>query len=197
MHRLDAQKASALLLLSLLATLRAGTATADTREAPWLPGSDWASYNKSLEGQRYSPLTEINPSNATRLAEVCRAPLAARGSLESGLVVVADTLFVTTATDTFAIDPATCRIKWQHTYHRSQEPGLSVNRGVAYLDGRVFRGTDDARLFALDATTGAVLWTDVVGDPTAGEYIASAPLAWNGLVIVGISGGEFGIRGRI
>jgi alcohol dehydrogenase (cytochrome c) len=165
--------------------------------APWQPGSDWESYNKSLDGQRYSPLSEINAANAGGLVEVCRARVAARGSLEAGPVVVGDAMFVTTATDTFAIDPVTCRVRWQHTYHRSQEPGLQVNRGVAYLDGRVFRGTDDARLLALDAATGAELWSDVAGDASLGEYIAAAPLAWNGLVIVGISGGEFGIRGRI
>ncbi|HXS28395.1 MAG TPA: PQQ-binding-like beta-propeller repeat protein, partial [Steroidobacteraceae bacterium] len=177
--------------------LGCGLAAAGMAAEHWQPGSDWETYNKSLEGQRYSPLSEINASNAANLAEVCRAPLAPRGSLESGLVVVGDALFVTTLADTFAIDPVTCRIKWRHTYRRHQEPGLEVNRGVAYLDGRVFRGTDDARLVALDATSGAVLWTDIVGDAAIGEYIASAPLAWNGLVIVGISGGEFGIRGRI
>jgi alcohol dehydrogenase (cytochrome c) len=193
MHRLAAQKRCALLLLSMLATLVAAAEEVGT----WTPGSDWESYNKSLDGQRYSPLSEINAANAAGLVEVCRAPLEARGSLESGLVVVGRSLFVTTATDTLAIDPVTCRIKWRHTYHRSQEPGLQVNRGVAYLDGRVFRGTDDARLIALDAATGTELWSDVVGDASLGEYIAAAPLAWNGLVIVGTSGGEFGIRGRI
>ena len=177
--------------------LTCGLAAASLAAESWQPGSDWETYNKSLEGERYSPLSEINTSNADHLTELCRAPLASRGSLEAGLVVVEDALFVTTATDTLAIDPVTCRVKWRNTYLRHQQPGLSVNRGVAYLDGRVFRGTDDARLVALDAATGAVLWTDIVGDPTVGEYIASAPLAWNGLVIVGISGGEFGIRGRI
>jgi alcohol dehydrogenase (cytochrome c) len=209
MHRSAAQQSCASLLLCVLATLAAAAVTADARapqpgnsptaadEVLWQPGSDWENYNKSLDGQRYSPLSEINVSNAANLSEVCRAPLAARGSLESGLVVVGDSMFVTTATDTFAIDPVTCRTKWRHTYHRSEAPGLSVNRGVAYLDGRVFRGTDDARLVALDASTGKALWTDVVGDASLGEYVAAAPVAWNGLVIVGTSGGEFGIRGRI
>lgn len=193
MHRLAAQKTCALLVLSMLATLAAAAQDA----TPWAPGSDWENYNKSLNGQRYSPLSEISATNAAELMEVCRAPLEARGSLESGLVVVGDSLFVTTATDTLAIDPVTCRMKWRHTYHRSEAPGLSVNRGIAYLDGRVFRGTDDARLVALDASTGEELWSDVVGDASLGEYVAAAPVAWNGLVIVGTSGGEFGIRGRI
>lgn len=170
---------------------------AERSEAAWQPGSDWESYNKTLQGQRYSPLREINVSNVSRLVEVCRARLAAHGSLESGLVVVGDSLYVATPTETFSINPTTCRMNWKSAYHRHQKPGLPVNRGVAYLDGRVFRGTDDARLIALDAATGEVLWTDIVGDPSIGEYISSAPLAWNGLVIVGIAGGEFGIRGRI
>jgi alcohol dehydrogenase (cytochrome c) len=162
-----------------------------------LANADWEGYNKSLDGQRYSRLDQINPSNAANLKEVCRVPVAARGSFQAGPVVIGDSLFVTTPTETFSLDPLTCRVKWQHTYQRAQEPGLSVNRGVAYLNGRVFRGTDDARFFALDANTGREIWTNVVGDATLGEYVASAPVAWNGLVIVGLSGGEFGIRGRI
>ena len=164
---------------------------------PTPPGTDWEGYNKSLEGQRYSLLDQINAANAASLVEVCRVPVAARGSLQSGLVVIGDTMFVATPIDTFALNPMNCRIKWQHTYRRAANPGLSVNRGVAYLSGRVFRGTDDGRLFALDAETGRELWTNVVGDATLGEYVAAAPVAWNGLVIVGLSGGEFGIRGRI
>ena len=184
--------------LSLTVVLTASFATLSWAEPdPSPPGSDWEGYNKSLEGQRYSLLDQINASNAASLVEVCRVPVAARGSLQSGLVVIGDTMFVTTPTDTFALDPVTCRIKWQHTYRRAANPGLSVNRGVAYLSGRVFRGTDDGRLLALDAATGHELWTNVVGDATIGEYVAAAPVAWNGLVIAGISGGEFGIRGRI
>ena len=160
-------------------------------------GADWEGYNKSLDGQRFSPLDQINVSNAASLVEVCRVRVASRGSLQSGLVVTGGSIFVSTATETMALDSTTCRVKWQHSYHRAQDPGLSVNRGVAVLNGRVFRGTDDGRLLALDAATGREVWTSVVGDPTIGEYVVSAPVAWNGLVIVGISGGEFGIRGRI
>ena len=186
----------ALLLAGWVATLPASAAqAADPDPSP--PGSDWEGFNKTLEGQRYSLLDQIKPDNVAKLVEVCRIPLAARGSLQSGLVVIGDMMFATTPTDTFALDPVTCKIKWQHTYHRAQQPGLSVNRGVAYLSGRVFRGTDDGRLLALDAATGRELWTNVVGDATLGEYVAAAPVAWNGLVIAGISGGEFGIRGRI
>jgi alcohol dehydrogenase (cytochrome c) len=164
---------------------------------PALTGADWEGYNNTLDGQRYSLLDQINASNAASLTEVCRVQVAARGSLQAGPVVVGDKLFITTATDTLAIDPVTCRVKWRHVYQRSQPPGLTVNRGAAYASGRVFRGTDDGRLIALNATTGEELWTSVVGDPGVGEYLIAAPVVWNGLVITGISGGEFGIRGRI
>jgi alcohol dehydrogenase (cytochrome c) len=180
-------------LVLLLALTASGKAVA----AASPPGSDWEGYNKSLDGQRYSPLNEINVANAANLVEVCRASVAPRGSLQAGLVVIGDSLFVSTPTETLAIDPVTCRTRWQHSYRRSQEPGLQVNRGVAVLNGRVFRGTDDGRLLALDAATGREVWTSIVGEPAVGEYISAAPIAWNGLVLVGISGGEFGIRGRI
>jgi alcohol dehydrogenase (cytochrome c) len=191
MLRSGSEKLLATCLLSGLATI----AAADTAPSP--TGADWEGYNKTLEGQRYSLLNQINASNAANLAEVCRVRVSARGSLQSGLLVIADSMFLATPTETFALDPVNCRIRWQHTYRRSQEPGLSVNRGVAHLNGRIFRGTDDGRLLALDATTGKEIWTSVVGDPTVGEYVSAAPIAWNGLVILGISGGEFGIRGRI
>ena len=195
MNRRRLHESVALALLFALAAVRASAAPADALPPP--PGADWENYNKSFDGQRYSPLNQINATNAANLTEVCRTRVAARGSLQAGLIVVGDSMFVTTATETLAIDPVTCQIKWQHSYHRSQDPGLSVNRGAAFMSGRVFRGTDDARLVALDAATGAELWMSVLGDASIGEYISAAPVAWNGLVIVGTSGGEFGIRGRI
>jgi len=160
-------------------------------------GGQWEGYNKSLDGQRYSLLTEINVNNVVGLVEVCRIRLADGGSLEAGPVMVGGTLFVTTATDTFALDPVTCRSKWRHRYSRSYPPSQPINRGVAYFGGRVFRGTDDGRLIALDAETGSEVWRDVIGDAALGEYVSSAPVAWNGLIIAGVAGGESGIRGRI
>lgn len=190
------------LVLSLAATTNSyGLNSAEagkggsSAEAP--PGSDWAYYNKTLDGQRYSPLTQINVRNASTLVEVCRLKVSDQGSFQAGLIIVGDTLFATQANDTIALDAATCAVKWRHHYRRSQPGVLPVNRGVAYSNGRLFRGTDDARLIALDAQTGAELWTDVVGDSRLGEWISGAPVAFNGLVIAGTVAGEFGIRGRV
>jgi PQQ-dependent dehydrogenase (methanol/ethanol family) len=187
-------------LLTLAATTTALVMTSTSSVAvtdAYTPGGDWQMYNKTLDGQRYSSLAQINAKNANSLTEVCRAKIADSGGFSSGLVVVDDTMYATTATDTIALDPSNCAIKWRHVYHRSQDAILPLNRGVAYASGRVFRGTDDARLIALDAATGAQLWTDVVGDARLGEFISAAPVVWNGLVITGTVAGEFGIRGRV
>jgi alcohol dehydrogenase (cytochrome c) len=172
-------------------------ASAPAATAAYTPGGDWPVYNGTLDGQRYSPLAQINLQNAGQLAEVCRLPIAELGSFQSGLIVVGDTMYATTDTDTIALDAATCAVKWRYVYHRHQTTLYPVNRGAAYANGRLFRGTDDARLIALDAHTGAELWTDVVGDARRGELISGAPIAWNGLVFTGTAVGDFGVRGRV
>ena len=73
-----------------------------------------------------------------------------------------------------------------------------VNRGVAYSDGRLFRGTGDAHVVAIDAGDGRQLWDVAIGDPKIGESAPLAPIAWNGLVFAGNAGGDnFGVAGRI
>jgi alcohol dehydrogenase (cytochrome c) len=189
---------SRLALHCLLGVALGGFATVPlTEAAPASAGSQWEGYNKSLDSQRYSPLTEINSTNAGTLVETCRVQVAKRGSFQSGLVVVDGTMFATTSTDTLALDPLTCAVKWRHEYSRAQNATVPINRGIAYLNGRVFRGTDDGRLLALDALTGKEVWSNVVGDPRLGELIDGAPIAWNGLVITGTAISDLGARGRI
>lgn len=174
-----------------------GAAPPSTSVGEPTPGGDWPMYNKSLDGQRYSPLSQINLQNAASLAEICRFRVSDQGAFQSGLIVVGNTMFATTATDTIALDPTNCSVKWRHHYLRSQDFAFPINRGVGYGNGRLFRGTDDDRVIALDAATGAELWSDIIGDPRLGEWVSAAPVAWNGLVIVGTAGGDAGIRGRI
>ena len=120
--------------------------------------------------------------------------------MESGPVVVGGVLYVTTPKNTYAIDAATCALRWKHTYDYSPSPpfDLKVNRGVAYLDGRLYRGANDGRVYALDARTGDELWNVVAADPSKGETFPAAPAAWNGLVFIGNAGGDnFGVTGRL
>ena len=162
--------------------------------------ADWLTYNRTLEGNRGSPLAEIDTTNVTRLRPVCTVRLGERAAFQSGPVVVGGTMFVTTAEQTWAIDAATCEVRWRHQYRYHPRPDfdLKVNRGVAWAAGRVFRGANDGRVYALDAYTGEELWNVVVGDVKKGETFPAAPLAWSGLVFIGNAGGDnFGVTGRI
>jgi alcohol dehydrogenase (cytochrome c) len=164
------------------------------------PTADWSTYNRTLEGDRASPLAEIDTANVASLRQTCAFDLHERTPLESGPVVVAGTLYLTTAQRTYAIDAATCALRWAHTYRYRPRPDfdLKVNRGVAYADGRVFRGANDGRVYALDARTGAELWNVAAGDPKKGETFPAAPVAWGGLVFIGNAGGDnFGVTGRM
>jgi alcohol dehydrogenase (cytochrome c) len=162
--------------------------------------ADWLTYNRSLEGHRGSPLADIDTGNVARLRPVCTFPLGERASFQSGPVVVGGTMFVTTVTGTWALDAATCALRWKHQYRYDPKPDfdIKVNRGVAYASGRVFRGANDGRVYALDAYTGEELWNVVVGDVKKSETFPAAPIAWNGLVFIGNAGGDnFGVTGRM
>ena len=161
------------------------------------PGSQWLSYNNRLDGQRYSPLKEITPENVAQLGEVCRVQVDGPTSFHAGMVVTDGTLYTSTGRYTLAIDATTCAVRWKHTYLPDEERSGPSNRGVAVMDGRVFRGTGDARLLALDAATGKVLWKNVLGTGALGESAPMVPLAWQGVVYMGIAGSEFGVRGRV
>jgi alcohol dehydrogenase (cytochrome c) len=161
---------------------------------------DWPTYNRSLEGHRGSPLAEIDTGNVARLRPVCTFPLGERASFQSGPVVVGGTMFVTTAEGTWALDAATCALRWKHEYRYHPRPDfdIKVNRGVGWTSGRLYRGANDGRVYALDAYTGKELWNVAVGDVERGETFPAAPIVWSGLVFIGNAGGDnFGVTGRM
>lgn len=162
---------------------------------------DWATYNNAYAGTRFSPLGAIDTADVGALQPVCSFPLHERVNFQSGMLAVGGTLYFTTATETFAIDAATCALRWKHTYRFAPGPPFDpnrTNRGVAYLDGRLFRGANDGRVYALDARTGRELWNVVAGDPSIGEIFPAAPIAWRNLVFIGNAGGDdFGVTGHM
>lgn len=160
-------------------------------------GRQWLTYNNDYAGQRYSFLEEINAKNAASLTEVCRVQVAAGGSFHSGPLLIDGVLYAVTHDDTLALDPTNCRVIWKHHYTPvGFEPAVG-NRGLAYASGRLFRGTGDGHLLALDARTGEVIWKSTIVDTNRGECLSAAPIAWNGLVILGTACGDMGARGRI
>ena len=111
-------------------------------------------------------------------------------AFESGLIMVDNALIGTTEFDIFSLNPATCAENWRT---HMDYPGalLPANRGAAYMDGMLFRGTQDGRVLAFDFKTGKQLWETTIADPKHGESVPSAPIAWDGLVYVGNAGGDY------
>ncbi len=161
--------------------------------------TNWLSYNHNVNGQRYVPLAQINAANAAELGEVCRVQVDDIGSFQTALLHIDGVLYFTTANDTLAVDSASCEVLWRHHYEDEEleTTALRVNRGLAYANGRLFRGTVDGRFMAIDAVDGATLWVHQVGDAQLGEFFSAAPQVYQGLVIMGAAGGDWGIRGRV
>lgn len=159
-------------------------------------------YGMGYAQQRYSPLAKINRSNVRNLVPVWSAGLSNLLGQEAQPIVYQGVMYVTTHASTFAIDALTGRQLWKNDLEYAPEVprivccGL-VNRGVAIYQGKVFRTTLDAYVQALDAKTGRQLWKSLAIDYKAGYSMTVAPLVANGVLITGISGGEYGTRGFI
>ena len=106
-----------------------------------VPDADWRTYNRTVAGDRFSPLTEITRANVGQLREVCRYALPEVTSLQTGPIVIAGVLYFTTDTISYAIDAANCAEQWKYVRHSATPHPLAVHRGFAYLDGRLFRET--------------------------------------------------------
>jgi alcohol dehydrogenase (cytochrome c) len=178
------------------------TQSATSVAAPAAPGDapgDWPSYNRTLASDRFSPLAEIDRNNVGGLALLCAYTLPEVAALQAGPIVIAGTMYFTTERNSYAIDAATCAEKWRVERLSSRPSPLGVQRGFAYLNGRLFRGTSDAHVLALDAADGHTLW-DVALDPagTPGLSMPMAPIAANGLVFIGNAGGDqTGVTGHV
>ena len=162
------------------------------------PGS-WLTYSGSYGAQRYSTLDQIDRDNVGGLQPAWVYQTRSTQKFEVSPLVVDGVMYITEPpSDATALDLRTGRPIWR--YRRSLPEGIvtccgQVNRGVALLDDQVFLGTVDAHLVALDARTGRVNWDIEVADFSGGYAITVAPLALKDKIIVGIAGGEYGIRG--
>jgi alcohol dehydrogenase (cytochrome c) len=165
--------------------------------APVGAAGDWPSYNKTLTSERFSDLSRINTQNVGKLKVLCTYDTKQFTSFETGPIMVEGALIGTTEFDIFSLDPATCVENWRT---HEDYPGyiLPTNRGAAYLDGMLFRGTEDGRVLAYDFKTGKRVWETTIADTKKGEAVPAAPIAWNGLVFIGNAGGDFkGGKGRM
>ena len=165
------------------------------------PGA-WLTYSGGYSGQRHSTLDQITTANVAGLRPTWVYQVAGQGQMETSAIVADGMMYVTEPPTTVtALDPRNGRPIWSYVRPMPSDLRLigfpATNRGVAILDDMVYVGSLDGALIALDAQTGAVRWETKVADNGTGHSITMAPLAVRGKVIVGISGGEAGIRGFI
>jgi|TARA_Y100000294_G_C8556617_1_gene337423 alcohol dehydrogenase (cytochrome c) len=161
---------------------------------------NWLMYRGTYNGHGYSELNQINSRNVDRLKPLWAFSTGLREGHQSPPVVNNGYMFITTPHNhVLALDAATGELIWRYVRElpEDQVQMHPTNRGVALYEDLVFMATADCYVVALDARTGEVVWETEVGDYTTGYYMTLAPLAAEGRVMVGVSGGEFGIRGFI
>src|SRR5580704_5585222 len=165
---------------------------------------NWAGHGGSSDETDYSALQQVNGANVGRLGLAWYLNLPDERMLEATRVEVNGVLYFTGSyAKVYATDAVNGRLLWTYDpeiwKHGPQKLryALPCNRGVAYADGRVFVGTIDGRLIALDAKTGALLWSTETTAPGSVQTITGAPRAFNGKIIIGNGGADFGARGYV
>ena len=161
---------------------------------------NWLMYRGTYDGWGYSGLSGINTGNVKNLKPLWTYSTGMTEAHQAPPIVNEGHLFITTPHNhVLALDARTGSLNWR--YQRELPEDLMqlhpTNRGVALHGDKVYLATADAFLVALDAATGEVVWEQQVEDYLNGYYMTLAPLAAEGLILVGVSGGEFGIRGFI
>jgi len=192
----------ALIATGLVASAHAAVTDRDI-EADATTTGNVLSWGMGTQGQRYSPLAQVNASNVQNLVPVWSFSFGGekqRGQ-ESQPLVHNGKMFVSASySRMYALDVRTGAKLWQYE-HRLPEGIMPccdvVNRGPALYDNLVIFGTLDAQLVALDQNTGKVVWKEKLDDYKAGYSYTAAPIIAKGLVLTGVSGGEFGIVGRV
>ncbi|HXJ37743.1 MAG TPA: PQQ-binding-like beta-propeller repeat protein, partial [Bryobacteraceae bacterium] len=162
---------------------------------------NWLTYSGDYSAHRYSALDQITPQNVKQLRPLWVHQIDALDKAETTPLVVDGVMYVTESpSNVVALDTRTGRAMWSFLRAIPKDVRLccgQVNRGVALLGDSVFVGTVDAHLIALDRKTGSVRWDVTVADYKTGHAITAAPLAVKDKIVIGIAGGEFGIRGFV
>ena len=157
----------------------------------------WLMYNKGYKAQRHSALNLVNAGNVAGLKRVCTFDTKDDGGFQATPQVYKGVIFITQMYRTFALDARTCKALWIHKYVTPDSSVLTTNRGLAIADGVLYRGTPNAHLIAIDAGTGRQLWDTKVADSTVGYFHSAAPVYYNGKVLIGDAGADWGIKAKM
>ena len=166
--------------------------------------SNWAAQAGDYSNHRYSTLNQINAGNVGQLQVAWTMSTGVLRGHEGSPLVIGDTMYVHTPfpNNVYAVNLKDQSFKWKYEPKQNADvvPVMccdTVNRGLAFGGGKILLQQADTTLVALDANTGKVAWTAKNGDPKIGETNTNAPHVFKNTVITGISGGEFGVRGRL
>lgn len=159
------------------------------------PGANWLTYAGDYQGKRHSSLTQITAANAGSLAPQWVYHVPKANGLRTNPLVYNGVMYVTATNEVRALDARTGRLIWEFKDSRAKLE--RVNRGAAILGDRIFFVTSDVHLVALDRRNGAVLWQKQYGRTEDGLYSTAAPVAIKDRVIVGVGGGDSGMRGYV
>jgi len=160
---------------------------------------NWIHSNGNYDNTRFYPGNQINTGNVGKLKPSFVFQTAVLDSMETAPIVVNGVMFLTTSFNhVYAIDAATGQEFWHYKHKMGPITTFCCgpnNRGVAVSEGKLFMGTLDAKLVALDAKSGKLLWEVQIADPEKGYSETMAPVAVGGKVLIGTNGGEYGVRG--
>src|SRR6202041_2866864 len=166
-------------------------------------GADWSMYGRTTDEQRFSPLSQINEQTIGRLGLAWSKELGTTRGLEATPIVANGVIYTTVEWSVaLAMDARTGAILWTFDpkVNRAHARTICcdvVNRGVALYQGKVYLGTLDGRLTALDAKSGHPVWDVVTVDQSKPYAITGAPRIVKGMVLIGNAGSEFGVRGYL
>ncbi len=164
-------------------------------------GVNFLHSNMSYSQTRYYPAAQINAGNVAQLRPAFSFQTEVLESMETAPIVVDGIMYITTSYNhVYALDAVTGKEFWHYKHKMGPVTTYCCgpnNRGVAIMGDRLFMGTLDAQLIALDAKSGKVLWAKEIADPELGYSETMAPVAVDGKILIGTNGGEYGIRGFV
>ena len=159
--------------------------------------SSWLMTNKSYDGHRYVSLNQINPSNVANLTEVCAFRSGINAPAQATPLLYQDRLYLSIGQTTVALDARNCSQIWKHEWVPRGKVLSPPNRGVAIKDGRVYRGTSDGYLIALDMDSGKLLWERQIASAAENHYLSMPAMVVDDRMIYGTAGADFGSHGWI
>ena len=176
-----------------------GPVTSAMLTNPATPSDNWLQYGGNYRNFRHSPLTTLNPASVANLTVAWAKPTGTLGQFEASPVVYGGVMYVTSSYNRlFAMDAKTGAMLWRYDHQQDKNQRLCCgppNRGVGIAGDLVLMGTLDAHFIAFDRKTGEIAWSVEVANFKKGFSITSAPLIVGDLAIIGVAGGEYGVRG--